>query len=135
MHSFDVELTPQEIQSISSPDAVASFFAKLGYDTTARTNQTVANLAIPEAAARPIKRIELIADRQKLLQVYLFELTSVTVAENKGLARAFRNRAGQFLLVLTADYESLEFVLLDRKSTRLNSSHLGISYAVFCLKK
>src|SRR5262245_58071155 len=25
--------------------------------------------------------------------------------------------------------------LLDRKSTRLNSSHLGISYAVFCLKK
>src|ERR1039458_10600577 len=23
---------------------------------------------------------------------------------------------------------------LDRKSTRLNSSHLGISYAVFCLK-
>src|SRR5258705_10244908 len=25
--------------------------------------------------------------------------------------------------------------VLDRKSTRLNSSHLGISYAVFCLKK
>src|SRR5437899_7290314 len=24
---------------------------------------------------------------------------------------------------------------IDRKSTRLNSSHLGISYAVFCLKK
>src|SRR3989337_2605116 len=31
----------------------------------------------------------------------------------------------------------LEFrrVLLDRKSTRLNSSHGSISYAVFCLKK
>src|SRR5437899_4038980 len=26
-------------------------------------------------------------------------------------------------------------VEVDRKSTRLNSSHLGISYAVFCLKK
>src|SRR5262245_48938940 len=26
-------------------------------------------------------------------------------------------------------------VAVDRKSTRLNSSHLGISYAVFCLKK
>src|SRR2546426_6483839 len=26
-------------------------------------------------------------------------------------------------------------VLTDRKSTRLNSSHLVISYAVFCLKK
>src|SRR3989442_9980115 len=26
-------------------------------------------------------------------------------------------------------------ILLDRKSTRLNSSHVRISYAVFCLKK
>src|SRR5205814_6814198 len=26
-------------------------------------------------------------------------------------------------------------IFSDRKSTRLNSSHLGISYAVFCLKK
>src|SRR3712207_8334238 len=26
-------------------------------------------------------------------------------------------------------------VLIDRKSTRLNSSHANISYAVFCLKK
>src|ERR1035441_10957017 len=30
------------------------------------------------------------------------------------------------------DYRQYE---TDRKSTRLNSSHLGISYAVFCLKK
>src|SRR5256885_11840828 len=28
-----------------------------------------------------------------------------------------------------------QFLYLDRKSTRLNSSHLVISYAVFCLKK
>jgi len=27
------------------------------------------------------------------------------------------------------------FLILDRKSTRLNSSHITISYAVFCLKK
>src|SRR5438445_6062264 len=29
----------------------------------------------------------------------------------------------------------VELVLGDRKSTRLNSSHANISYAVFCLKK
>src|SRR3712207_9022071 len=29
----------------------------------------------------------------------------------------------------------IERDLLDRKSTRLNSSHANISYAVFCLKK
>src|ERR1022692_4573751 len=31
-------------------------------------------------------------------------------------------------------YLNKEHVALDRKSTRLNSSHLVISYAVFCLK-
>src|SRR5258705_8736448 len=30
---------------------------------------------------------------------------------------------------------AMQMDLEDRKSTRLNSSHLGISYAVFCLKK
>src|SRR5690625_6609817 len=29
----------------------------------------------------------------------------------------------------------LSFIGTDRKSTRLNSSHVAISYAVFCLKK
>src|SRR5207249_11230025 len=28
-----------------------------------------------------------------------------------------------------------KYCFLDRKSTRLNSSHVSISYAVFCLKK
>ena len=31
-------------------------------------------------------------------------------------------------------YKNIEFYI-DRKSTRLNSSHITISYAVFCLKK
>src|SRR5690554_7664176 len=31
--------------------------------------------------------------------------------------------------------ESPHVFLIDRKSTRLNSSHVRISYAVFCLKK
>src|SRR5262245_6071366 len=33
------------------------------------------------------------------------------------------------------DRRTYDYVNGDRKSTRLNSSHLGISYAVFCLKK
>src|SRR2546426_5703699 len=44
----------------------------------------------------------------------------------------------RFALLLDRDLErerELLAVLLDRKSTRLNSSHLVISYAVFCLKK
>src|SRR5689334_24531412 len=33
------------------------------------------------------------------------------------------------------DGYKIEFIQGDRKSTRLNSSHSSISYAVFCLKK
>src|SRR6266446_3159621 len=43
------------------------------------------------------------------------------------LAAAFRIEQGDVLNLVTLDE--------DRKSTRLNSSHLVISYAVFCLKK
>src|SRR5690625_5380483 len=31
--------------------------------------------------------------------------------------------------------DELDLISKDRKSTRLNSSHVAISYAVFCLKK
>src|SRR5688500_19391785 len=36
---------------------------------------------------------------------------------------------------LQRDQNNATLPILDRKSTRLNSSHLVISYAVFCLKK
>src|SRR5256885_12978893 len=42
--------------------------------------------------------------------------------------------AGQMLVRLELDGEKVTKEE-DRKSTRLNSSHLVISYAVFCLKK
>src|SRR3712207_9589693 len=38
-------------------------------------------------------------------------------------------------LVIDADTLFVKDTVLDRKSTRLNSSHANISYAVFCLKK
>src|SRR5437899_10586739 len=52
-------------------------------------------------------------------------------------------KAAEYELVSTGETGHAESVkitydpsqITDRKSTRLNSSHLGISYAVFCLKK
>ena len=133
---FDVELSPQDIQSIGGANALVNFFTRLGYNTDSRTTQSAANLAIPEATARPIKQIELIADHQKLLQVYLFELKTVTVAEIRALARVFRNFAGQFLLVLTADYEYIEFVLLDRQfSDQRSSTAIGTAQPVLVQRR
>src|SRR5690242_4699704 len=50
-----------------------------------------------------------------------------------GLNLTFEVREG--IIKHSRDYSTSEFPELDRKSTRLNSSHMSISYAVFCLKK
>src|SRR3712207_8719717 len=43
---------------------------------------------------------------------------------------------GSFFLIVAAAQACYGLALVrDRKSTRLNSSHANISYAVFCLKK
>src|SRR5256885_2858862 len=41
----------------------------------------------------------------------------------------------EHLVMLNNKHPLVPLSTLDRKSTRLNSSHLVISYAVFCLKK
>src|SRR2546426_7615358 len=56
------------------------------------------------------------------------------------VARAYRDnltlqQAGVRVLQARAQLGIAVGEVLDRKSTRLNSSHLVISYAVFCLKK
>src|SRR5699024_12091133 len=38
-------------------------------------------------------------------------------------------------VAITDNYSKFANLVTDRKSTRLNSSHVSISYAVFCLKK
>src|SRR5437899_4946556 len=50
------------------------------------------------------------------------------------LLRLFQAQRDALVLGVHVQDQHVHFVT-DRKSTRLNSSHLGISYAVFCLKK
>ncbi len=112
---LDLDLAARDISALSSAEALVALLARMGYDTNARIVQTPGNLGIgAEGTLGPIKRIELLADCEGLFQVYLFELKTVTVAHTRALARAFRNRAGNFLLVLTSDWERLDFVLLER---------------------
>jgi len=112
---IDREVTVAQVQGLNGADAVAAFFAGLGYNTDARLAQSAGNLGVTnETLQRQIRRLELLADHEGQLQVYLTELSSLTLAAVRGLAAAFRNRPGNYLLVLTADYERLDFVLLKK---------------------
>jgi hypothetical protein len=113
----DKDIRREDVQGLNNADQIAAFFAVLGYRTDARLRQTPANLGITaESLARHITRLERIADHEGLLQVYLFELSSVTVAATRGIASALRNRAGDYLLVLTHDYDGIDFVLVEKSA-------------------
>src|SRR5256885_8131225 len=76
----------------------------------------------------------------------LLEARGLTCLSDRGRPAlrglSFEVRCGEILGVAGGDgngqaelAEGLTGLRRDRKSTRLNSSHLVISYAVFCLKK
>src|SRR5437899_8431087 len=78
----------------------------------------------------------------ELVDAYRAGSTTPTAATEAYLARiaAHDDKVGGYLTVtreeaLAQAHAADERYRKDRKSTRLNSSHLGISYAVFCLKK
>src|SRR5439155_20192792 len=73
------------------------------------------------AMTNEVKRIGLISDTHGLLRKEAVEalLRSELIPQAGDVGRP----------------EILEALKKDRKSTRLNSSHVAISYAVFCLKK
>src|SRR5690554_434650 len=70
-----------------------------------------------------------------------FEVLDILIAIRKNKnAKTFNNK-GEIVMLdsyFTSPESICEYIEetgLDRKSTRLNSSHVRISYAVFCLKK
>src|SRR5699024_12765917 len=62
----------------------------------------------------------------------------LTVAQTFRYAFQFKNGLGHSEVDIAAHIDQIMRVLMlprDRKSTRLNSSHVSISYAVFCVEK
>src|SRR3712207_8644472 len=69
-------------------------------------------------------------DMVELRKAALERAHGVAASAPRERPRADRERVGERLLRVAALRRQL-----DRKSTRLNSSHANISYAVFCLNK
>src|SRR5262245_65344547 len=105
-----------------------------------------------------MERPAIVRPAAEILAIHRLRLGVLTIVEQEGAKRVpyrhgpiwrfavtqlvfLRDRRPQRLdphlhLPFANEDLALEHVVAeDRKSTRLNSSHLGISYAVFCLKK
>src|SRR2546427_5788553 len=69
-------------------------------------------------------------------EIYTLSLHDALPIFGLGLGPVAGDHLGGGPVVVAGDQHVLaEDLFLDRKSTRLNSSHSQISYAVFCLKK
>ncbi len=127
MLAHDLDLTRDDVTALSSRDALAALFARLGYDTNARLQQQIGALGITnEQLKSTITYIERLAQQDGgLFEIYLFELTSLTRSATQAIVRSFRDRPGDYLLVLvdsTQKYERLDFVLVERLSSAIAES-------------
>src|SRR5262245_8718 len=89
----------------------------------------------PESTAAALLRA-VGSEPQRVAEATEDAIGKLPTASGSSVAAPSLGRPVYEVLQRAADLaEELGDEYVDRKSTRLNSSHLGISYAVFCLKK
>jgi hypothetical protein len=104
------DIARADVQLLANREQVVHFFYTLGFDGTSRTTLTAGALDIKgdlRDEIGTIERVGMLTDETWTLEVYLFEVRSITKAVRDGLARVFRDRPGDYLLVLTRNYEKL----------------------------
>ena len=112
----DLDLSAASVASLTSGDGVAAFFTSLGYRTGVRTPLSAEAIGLAGDAAAPIREIELIAeDDDGFMRVVLVHLKSLTAKCRTDLARVLGRTNIDHLLVLTSDFATFEFVLLDKR--------------------
>src|SRR5258707_1994452 len=136
-------LSAQQVVFLENAEAVEEFAEKKREDAV---EQLEAYLADPAPFTVLVLEAAHLDQRMKLSKLLVEKSLVVTVGLGDDLNQ--RNAAAVALARSLAKEQGVEFEKgaaedlaecvsadLDRKSTRLNSSHANISYAVFCLKK
>ena len=115
-HTTDVDLRARDLRGLTSPDAVASFVASLGYETKTRTGLTPESIGLSGDTAAAVRSIELVSeDPEGFLRVVFAQFRSLTAKSRNDLARVLGKSNVDHLLILTSDFSTLEFVLLDKR--------------------
>ncbi len=124
----DIDLTPRDISALATADAVAAFLTRLGYPTDARQPLSPTAFGLSTDTADAIRSMELLAeDAEQFLRVVFVELRSVTAKARNELARNFGKRSSDHLVILTAGFDVLEFVLIDKETRQARGPGGGAS--------
>src|SRR5688572_30114953 len=111
---LDIDLQPADVSAIVSADALAAFLSKLGYPSAKR--QVIPPDAVGLADSdKNVQQLELLSeDDEGFLRVIFAQLRSVTAKARNDLVRAFGKQNQDYLLILTRDFDALEFVLIEK---------------------
>ena len=101
---------------LASPDAITAFLTKLGYDTADRTLLSPEAVGLSGESASAIKKIELLSeDPEQFLRVVFAQPKSLTAKVRNDLVRVLGKSNLDHLLILASDFDTLEFVFLDKR--------------------
>ena len=116
IHTTDIDITSKQVAELASLDALVGFLAKLGYDTGVRTPLTPESLGLMGESAGSFKKIELLSeDPEQFLRVVFAQPKSLTAKSRNDLARVLGRSNIDHLLIFASDFDTLEFVLLDKR--------------------
>jgi hypothetical protein len=116
----DLDLSDKDISGLTSVDVLMSFLGRLGYETDARTTLTPESIGLSGESAAAVKTIELLSeDNEQFLRVVFAQPRSLTAKLRTDLVRALGKSTVNHMLILSPDFETFEFVLIDKpKSER-----------------
>src|SRR5699024_12556909 len=123
---------------IKNPLLIIPFLCRLGYLNWIK-DKTYLKLFAYSRFRKKIKfnNPKTFNDKLQWLKIYDRKTIYTDLVDKKKAKKIVGDLLGESYLIKTIKVFNRpeEIDLEDRKSTRLNSSHVSISYAVFCLKK
>ncbi|MBN1313450.1 MAG: hypothetical protein JXB30_18735, partial [Anaerolineae bacterium] len=125
----DYTLTAREVGEIESPERLTDLFHRLRYhvDAAGHVDHMVLRLDSDDLRHQVTSLYKIATDPDnEEIEVYLLEVRSVTQALIQELTRRLRSLPKSYLLVLTQDYERLNFVLLERVLTERKTGTASI---------